>query len=274
MERVSRASGLIAGFLALAGCVADAGPSAVASQWVAEGNVEDAAFDAQGRPKNFLEVDTRHTSNSFRQYVNGALRILATDETEIGRLTWESIKAGRVRIDELADVTCSDFERVRNDFKDTDVHLTANDYVHLHDANSEALRKLTDAIYGYQWSNRIYITRGQSAEALASTLVHEVNHVLNHSDAVYYDDTPTSGFIEEYRAFTAERRFRPARWENVNMIDYVCENYEWNRADIDPAVIASPLSPEMLPTEANWAVRDVESDTPDDNDACRSRAAN
>ncbi|MBK8168870.1 MAG: hypothetical protein IPK60_00830 [Sandaracinaceae bacterium] len=259
----------------LTGCVSET-PVALGaeSSWVDEGNVEDGAFDGPGRPKNFIEVDAAHTSNAFRQYVNGALRVLATDTTEIGLLTWESIRAGRVRIDELADLTCSDFERVRNDFKDTALGLTASDYVHLHDSNSAALAKLSDAIYGYQWSNRIYITRGQSAEQLASTLVHEVNHVLNHSEQHYYDDLPTSGFIEEYRAFTAERRFRAARWEGTNMINYVCDNYDWDRDAIDAEVLSSPLSPQMLPSAANWSVRLVEDDPVDDERACLRSAAN
>lgn len=234
--------------------------------------MENGAFDAPGRPKNFIEVNAAHTSTSFRQYVNAALRVLATDNTEIGQLTWQSIRAGRVRIDELADLTCNDFERVRNDFKDTGLGLTERDFVHLHDSDSPALSKLTDALYGYQWSNRIYITRGQSADQLASTLVHEVNHVLNHSELHYYDDLPTSGFVEEYRAFTAERRFRPSRWEGVNMIDYVCDNYEWDRTKVHPAVIASPLSPEMLATDANWEIRDVAGDQIDDESACLQSA--
>ncbi|MBW2456776.1 MAG: hypothetical protein JRI68_19825 [Deltaproteobacteria bacterium] len=65
---------------------------------------------------------------------------------------------------------------------------------------------------GYQWGNRLYFTFGPELQAaeLASTLVHEVNHVLNRSECHYYtdmeahliDDTPA--FVEEYRAFTTE----------------------------------------------------------------------
>jgi hypothetical protein len=234
--------------------------------WVDEGNVEDGAFDAPGRPKNFIEVDPAHTSSSFRQYVNGALRILATHDTAIGRLTWESIKAGRVQIDEVSDLTCSDFERVLNDFKDSDLGLTESDFFHLHDADSTARDKLTSAIYGYQWSNRIYVTRFQSAEQLASTLVHETNHVLNHSETPYYDDVPTSSFVEEYRAFQAERTFRPEHWAGVNLIDYVCDNYGWDRSAIAPAVLAHPLSPELLPSEAIWEQRAP--DAVEDEAAC------
>jgi hypothetical protein len=65
---------------------------------------------------------------------------------------------------------------------------------------------------GYQWGNRLYFAFGaeMGTQELASTLVHEVNHVLNRSECHYYtdmeehlvDDSPA--FVEEYRAFTAE----------------------------------------------------------------------
>jgi arylsulfatase len=73
-----------------------------------------------------------------------------------------------------------------------------------------------DAIDGYQWGDRIYFafaaegSKGLAPDALAVTLVHEVNHVLNRSECSYYADVwahkvdDTLAFLEEYRAFIAE----------------------------------------------------------------------
>ncbi|MBK6516594.1 MAG: hypothetical protein IPM79_00725 [Polyangiaceae bacterium] len=68
---------------------------------------------------------------------------------------------------------------------------------------------------GYQWGNRLYFTIQSSTDvdALAVTLVHEVNHVLNRSECSYYADLDAHevdgdlAFVEEYRAFLSECYF-------------------------------------------------------------------
>lgn len=68
---------------------------------------------------------------------------------------------------------------------------------------------------GYQWGNRLYFTIQSSTDvdALAVTLVHEVNHVLNRSECSYYQDIDAHkvdgdlAFVEEFRAFLSECTF-------------------------------------------------------------------
>ncbi len=68
---------------------------------------------------------------------------------------------------------------------------------------------------GYQWGNRLYFTLQSSTDvdALALTLVHEVNHVLNRSECSYYADLDAHvvdgdlAFVQEYRAFLSECYF-------------------------------------------------------------------
>jgi hypothetical protein len=76
-------------------------------------------------------------------------------------------------------------------------------------------RFLERELDGYQWSNRLYFTlsRSTDVDALAATLVHEVNHVLNRSECSYYVDIDAHrvdgdrAFVEEYRAFLSECYF-------------------------------------------------------------------
>jgi hypothetical protein len=118
------------------------------------------------------------------------------------------------------------------------------------------------------WSNRIYVSRGQPARQLASTLVHEMNHVINRSEVGYWDDFPTSAFVHEYRAFHAERTFDPAPLEGVDLTDHVISLYDLDRSAIDPSVLAAPLTPRLLPDADAWRARRVSADPPDDDATC------
>lgn len=241
---------LLATALALSACAAPSDETAD----------EGAGGKADGG-RVFTEVDRAHSSSSFRRYVRNALDELAANRSQLSQLTLSSIEQGHVQIDELADLTCPDFMRVLEDTPS--LPYTVADWPRLHDANSEVLEALTNELDGYMWSNRIYVGRGQRAKHLASTFVHEINHVINRSDVAYYENLPTSGFVEEYRAFDAERRFDPTMFDGVDLVDYVITEYEFDRAKIDPAVLADPLTPRLLPSAAAWRDRDVASDAED-----------
>ena len=238
----------------LAGLVACAAP--------AEDDVDDlGGKDDRGTSSRFVEVDPTHTNATFRAYVHMALDKLAAHDSELARLTLASIKAGKVRIDELADLTCQDFERVRRDLPD--LGLTPADYALLKRRGSEVTAAIAGQIDGYMWSNRIYVSRGQAPLRLAATLVHEVNHVINRSEVGYYDDLPTSAFLHEYRAFHAERELDPTFYEGVDLVDHVVTSYALDRGKIAPEVLASPLTPRLLPDAAAWQERAVAHDPPD-----------
>ena len=78
--------------------------------------------------------------------------------------------------------------------------------------DDEVAETLERDLDGYMWGNRLYFAArsDMTVNELASTLVHEVNHVLNRSECNYYHDIDahvvdgTRAFIEEYRAFFGE----------------------------------------------------------------------
>ncbi len=227
----------------------------------ATAELEDDGPDGKedgGSSSRFVEVDPSHTNAAFRKYIHRALDKLEANDTEIAALTLLSIKAGHIRIDELADLTCKDFERVRKDLPN--LALEPADRDRLHDRDKEVATAIAGEIDGYMWSNRIYVSRGQSAQSLAATFVHETNHVINQSDVGYYTDLPTSGLIHEYRAFHAERMFDPSAYEGVDLVDYVLTEYDLDRTKVKPSVLANPLTPHLLPDEDAWTERRVQDD--------------
>lgn len=229
------------------------------------GEVSDGKADgARGR---FVEVDPSHSTVTFRRYINTALNKLGRNESDLAQLTLESIEKGYVKIDELRDLTCADFERVRADLPDAG--LVPEDRARLRDRGSEVAAAIESELDGYMWSNRIYVARGMPSMRLAATLLHEVNHVLNRSEVGYYDDLPTSAFLHEYRAFYAESLFDPAEYEGVDVADYVIENYDLDRSKIPAEILANPLSPRLLPDLEGWEERRPLDDIEDVPEACR-----
>lgn len=227
--------------------------------------VGDDKGDRGGGGGGFVEVNPARSSAAFRDEIERALRLLEQSEARIARETARSIRAGRVRLDELGDLTCWDFERVRAEL--TTLALTPADYARLRPGSALA-RAIAQEIDGYMWSDRIYVSRGQGARALAATLVHEVNHVINRSEVGYWDDLPTSAFHHEYRAFHAEALFDPEAYAGVDLVDHVLELYELDRDRMPADVLADPLTPRLVPDAEAWRLRDVASDPVDDEASC------
>jgi hypothetical protein len=150
----------------------------------------------------FLEVNPTRSTIEFREYVGRALEHLRKGGTEIGLRTFEYVTSGRVKLDELADLTRGDFNHIRKEFAREGVELPVEDYARLHDERATATRAITSSVNGYMWDDRIYVARGLSVEMLARTIVHEVNHVVNKSEENYRGEKAI--FIEEYRAHYAE----------------------------------------------------------------------
>jgi len=244
---------ILAAFVAGAACAA---PSDDADDGSGTGGKADGS-------SRFIEVDPSHSNPTFRTYIHKALDLLEADRSELANLTLKSIEGGYVKIDELSDLTCEDFLRVAKDLPD--LHIQPSDYVNL-TPRSELTADITNELDGYMWSNRIYVSRGQTSKRLAATLIHEVNHVVNKSEVGYYDDLPTSAFLHEYRSFYAESQFDPEEYEGIDLVDYVITNYELDRTKIPAAILAAPLTPILLPTPDAWRERDVDSDveTPGD----------
>jgi hypothetical protein len=240
--------GLLTLTLALSACVDASSESDPIDIWG-----DDGKEDRGGAPA-FLEVNPAHTSSTFRRYIGRALTLLEASDSRVAKLTFASIRDGRVRIDELADLTCWDFERARQEIAPDDPGATAE--------------TLSAEIDGYMWSNRVYVSRGLSAKRLAATLVHEVNHVINRSEVGYFDDLPTSAFLHEYRAFHAERLFDPDSYAGVDLVEHVIDLYELDGELIPDTVRQHPLTPRTLPDAEAWRLRRVEDDPVERDEDC------
>jgi hypothetical protein len=157
----------------------------------------------RGMEHGFLEVNATRTTAKFRRYVAAAVDELRNSNAKVAKVALDAIESGRVRVDTLDDLTRDDYARVRRDYmKDGTVLPEKFDP---DDHKSRAWRAITQDLNGYMWDDRIYITWGQSPKQLASTLVHEVNHVLNKSEEHYRGDK--AALREEYRAFYVEALF-------------------------------------------------------------------
>jgi hypothetical protein len=226
---------------------------------------DDGKADRGGRPA-FREVDPTHTSATFRRSIVDALRLLDSDEAAVARLTAQSIRDGRVAVDELADLTCWDFDRLR---RELELPYGPADFPSLRQRGSAVLAAIAAQIDGYMWSDRVYVARGLAPRRLAATPIHEVNHVLNRSEVGYWDDLPTSAFLHEYRAFYAERLFDPETYRGVDLVAYVIDLYALDGKALSPSARAQPLTPRLLPDGEAWRARhlgddpvDVEADCP------------
>jgi hypothetical protein len=239
-----RGAVILAGFVACAAPVDDVG--------------DTAGGKADGVAARFTEVNPAHTNATFRTYIDRALDALETHDSELAHLTYASIKAGHVKIDELADLTCADFIHVIGDLPA--LELVPSDYPKLRLRGSAVTKAIAAEIDGYMWSNHVYVARSIEPTHLAATLIHEVNHVINRSEVGYYDDLPTSAFLHEYRAFWVESQFEPQEYEGVDLVDFVIESYELDRSKIPAAVLAAPLTPIFLPDADAWRARDVSAD--------------
>lgn len=100
--------------------------------------------------------------------------------------------------------------------------------------DAEVERVLDRDLAGYMWGNRLYFTLHKATDPneLASTLVHEINHVANRSECHYYaniethDVEPDLAFVEEYRAFFSECYFT----HDTTASPEVCSGYAFDAA--------------------------------------------
>ena len=136
---------------------------------------------------SFVEVRPAHSSDEFRREIASALALLKKTDTPVAQATWKAITSGRIRIDELDDMTGADRRHLRTEYEREGLALPAD---------------LASELAGYMWDDRVYIARGLTTRARARAIVHEVNHVLNRSEENYRGDL--ASFREEYRAFLAE----------------------------------------------------------------------
>jgi len=169
----------------------------------------------------FLADDERPLSREDARTMSRALdklaRVARTAATERRRTlaaeTLARIEAGDVRLGSIEGSRGIDRFHMCKDFALSVCEgppPPADDRTWLGD---EALgRKLERELDGYQWGNRLYfaITRSTDPDALATTLVHEVNHVAHRSECSYYTDLDAhvldgdKAYVEEFRAYVAE----------------------------------------------------------------------
>lgn len=228
------------------------------------------AFDSQDcMLLEFEEVNPANTSSGFRAEIEDALRMLcqSTSDGDLGFETYKSIATGRVQIDVLEDLSDLDYSTVLVFYG-----MAPNT------PREEALPGILADLAGYMWGNRIYVVLGGTTEALAATLMHEVNHVLNRSDENYYLPLDREagepersqilnelrvdegrGFVEEYRAFYLEQVLAGAPLEQgktqsmMTLKQSIADLYEFSSLQ----VANFPDFPEgiLVPNDAGWEAR-------------------
>jgi hypothetical protein len=261
------AAGLVAG----PACSTDPGDASDAAP-VVDAVVAADAFDSQGCTNlHFVEVMPGNTSAAFRTEIEDALRWLCQTQTDrdLSYHSYASIAQGLVEIDRLEDMTDLDYR--------TALVFAGIEYGSI--SREEAMERLADRLYGYMWSNRIYLNMAvdRTTTELAGTLVHEVNHVVNRSDENYYlplegelseaerleildslQTDPGRAFIEEYRAFYIEAALSGEsldRGHHQSM--YGLKRWVANGYGFDIIVNEFPDYPTgvLVPDEAGWAAR-------------------
>ncbi|MFT7582625.1 MAG: hypothetical protein ACI9MR_004307 [Myxococcota bacterium] len=183
--------------------------------------------------------------------------------------TFARIDAGDVSIGSVAGARGEDLWHMCKDLKHAACEGTERP-----DVDWEGTKSLRDAVVedlaGYQWGNRLYFTLTDvTAEEVATTLVHEVNHVLNVSHCSYYanlDDHTVENdlaFVEEWRAFFSECVWRDGNAATAEGCDTAARNalieLEYGLSppvELDTEVLAKALlsgtNGQLIPTSAVW----------------------
>lgn len=217
----------------------------------------------------FSEVNASNSSPEFRTAIEGALRTLCQSDSDgdLGFETYKSIVTGRVEIDILEDLSDLDYSTVLVFYE-----------IAPGTPREEALPGILTDLAGYMWGNRVYVVLGGTSDALAATLMHEVNHVLNRSDENYYLPLDRQvaeperseilnalrvdagrGFVEEYRAFYLEEVLAGSPLEHgktesqAALKQSIADLYEFSTIDVSDF----PDFPDglLVPSDANWAAR-------------------
>lgn len=217
----------------------------------------------------FDEVNDSNTSVAFRAAIEDALRNLCQSQSDgdLGFETYKSIVTGRVQIDVLEDLSDLDYSTVLVFYG-----LAPGT------PREDALPGILADLAGYMWGNRVYVVLGGTTDALAATLMHEVNHVLNRSDENYYLPLERevveperseilnalrvdegTGFVEEYRAFYLEQVLSGSPLEvgktesMATLKQSIADLYDFSSLDVS----TFPDFPDglLLPTDENWAAR-------------------
>jgi hypothetical protein len=152
------------------------------------------------RGPRFVEAYPAHSSAEFRAYVQTGLRALLTNGTPIALATYRAITRGRTPVDELGDLTQSQYDRARAWMPSLPALR-----VETPEGRRRAARLMRAEIDGMADWRKIYVMRGLSPTRLARLLVHEVNHALNPRQSMRLG--PRDVLVAEYRSLYAEAMF-------------------------------------------------------------------
>lgn len=131
--------------------------------------------------------------------LHAVLQWLKQDGSQVARHTVEAIQSGAVHLETLDHMSVQDCIQLFTDNPAEWAHVDPREcgdpslpFATVPDA---VLRTVT----GFQVQWRIYISVHQSLADAAETLVHEVNHIANHSNT--HASSPARILADEYRAY-------------------------------------------------------------------------
>ncbi|HVO29960.1 MAG TPA: hypothetical protein VMV18_04460 [bacterium] len=146
----------------------------------------DQAFDA--------DAAARHA------FLGDVLSVLEKNDTRIAKNTVAALKAGVVRLNTLDRLTIEDCGQLLRENPRLWDGIAAPD-----DCGKRVPREVLARVSGFQNGNRIYVNPLRAPDEMASTVVHELNHFVNDSNAHYA--TAADIAREEYRAFWVVQQF-------------------------------------------------------------------
>ena len=209
--------------------------------WYIDG---DVPFSAKGEARVFAALELLAEIGKQDEGMRG----------ELARETLARIDAGDVLFGSIASASGIDLWHMCKDME----HAACKDVARSADfQGTDALREaLAVDLDGYMWGQNLYfsVEGERDDELLASTLVHETNHVLNVSHCSYYSDLDahtidqTLAYIEEFRAFFVECFF-------VEAAEDVDGCAQWaDREVVDRGYDLSPELSTVLPDGADTPV--------------------
>jgi hypothetical protein len=140
----------------------------------------------------------------WRRLYQQACEILKKSTNPVEMTTWDMIERKKVEVLPFIQFRKEDYFDLRAEYPAKKRTVLSRTFPPTIDTIKQLENDWSGRIYG----NRIYICAGfKSVDKMKNTLVHEINHFLNHSNDHF--TTKADQFREELRALLAEKATKP-----------------------------------------------------------------
>lgn len=177
----------------------------------------EAGFRAdEAAPTTFLgveastdEADAARVDEAHRHaFLGDVLAILENSHSPIAANTIRALQSGAVHLDTLDRMTVEDCVQLLVENPKPWAGIASAEQCGSNPGLARVPAPVLQRVSGFQNENRIYVNPARSPKDMAATVVHEMNHVVNHSGEHY--GTQAEIFAEEYRAYFVAQQFEDA----------------------------------------------------------------